>query len=82
MSCLKELKASLLLPLQDAQVTMECVIAQRFHRSIMGPKGSRIQAITREHCVQIKFPDREDQQGKNPVGLLFALLMFNTTLLW
>ncbi|XP_012680775.1 high density lipoprotein binding protein a [Clupea harengus] len=47
----------------DAQVTMECVIAQRFHRSIMGPKGSRIQAITREHCVQIKFPDREDQQA-------------------
>ncbi|XP_041912276.1 high density lipoprotein binding protein a isoform X1 [Alosa sapidissima] len=46
----------------DAQVTMECVIAQKFHRSIMGPKGSRIQAITREHNVQIKFPEREDQQ--------------------
>lgn len=49
---------------QDAQVTMECVIPQKFHRSIMGPKGSRIQQITRDHNVQIKFPEREDLQGK------------------
>nr|XP_055069916.1 high density lipoprotein binding protein a isoform X2 [Misgurnus anguillicaudatus] len=46
----------------DAQVTMECVIPQKFHRSIMGPKGSRIQQITKDHNVQIKFPDREDLQ--------------------
>ncbi|XP_038572666.1 high density lipoprotein binding protein a isoform X2 [Micropterus salmoides] len=46
----------------DAQVTMECVIPQKFHRSIMGPKGSRIQQITRDHNVQIKFPEREDPQ--------------------
>nr|BAE20148.1 high density lipoprotein-binding protein vigilin [Anguilla japonica] len=49
----------------DAQVTMECVIPQKFHRSIMGPKGSRIQQITRDHNVQIKFPDREDTQGSS-----------------
>ncbi|KAJ8418609.1 hypothetical protein AAFF_G00001080 [Aldrovandia affinis] len=47
----------------DAQVIMECVIPQKFHRSIMGPKGSRIQQITRDHGVQIKFPDREDPQA-------------------
>ncbi|CAL9695903.1 unnamed protein product [Knipowitschia caucasica] len=47
----------------EAQVTVECVIAQKFHRSIMGPKGSRIQQITRDHNVQIKFPDREDPQA-------------------
>uniref|UniRef100_A0A7N6B8T4 Vigilin n=1 Tax=Anabas testudineus TaxID=64144 RepID=A0A7N6B8T4_ANATE len=41
----------------DAQVTIECVIPQKFHRSIMGPKGSRIQQITRDHNVQIKFPE-------------------------
>uniref|UniRef100_A0A8B9JZ61 Vigilin n=1 Tax=Astyanax mexicanus TaxID=7994 RepID=A0A8B9JZ61_ASTMX len=41
----------------DAQVTMECVIPQKFHRSIMGPKGARIQQITRDHNVQIKFPE-------------------------
>ncbi|KAM8746098.1 high density lipoprotein binding protein a isoform 1-T1 [Acanthopagrus schlegelii] len=50
----------------DAQVTIECVIAQKFHRSIMGPKGSRIQQITRDHNVQIKFPEREDQQAAPP----------------
>ncbi|XP_029905438.1 high density lipoprotein binding protein a [Myripristis murdjan] len=50
----------------DAQVTMECVIPQKFHRSIMGPKGSRIQQITRDHNVQIKFPDREDVQAAPP----------------
>ncbi|XP_027002519.2 high density lipoprotein binding protein a [Tachysurus fulvidraco] len=47
----------------DAQVTMECVIPQKFHRSIMGPKGARIQQITRDHNVQIKFPEREDAQA-------------------
>ncbi len=52
------------LNVQDAHVTLECVILQKFHRSIMGPKGSRIQQITKDHNVQIKFPDREDQQGK------------------
>uniref|UniRef100_A0A673J8B8 Vigilin n=1 Tax=Sinocyclocheilus rhinocerous TaxID=307959 RepID=A0A673J8B8_9TELE len=51
----------------DAHVTMECVIPQKFHRSIMGPKGSRIQQITKDHNVQIKFPDREDQQADAPV---------------
>lgn len=54
---------------QDAQVTMECVIPQKFHRSIMGPKGSRIQQITRDHNVQIKFPEREDPQGKHMSGV-------------
>lgn len=44
----------------EAQVTIECMIPQRFHRSIMGPKGSRIQQITRDHGVQIKFPEREE----------------------
>eukprot|EP00066_Takifugu_rubripes_P007967 XP_003973835.1 PREDICTED: vigilin [Takifugu rubripes] len=47
----------------DAQVTVECVIPQKFHRSIMGPKGSRIQQITRDHNVLIKFPEREDLQA-------------------
>uniref|UniRef100_A0A4X2LU28 Vigilin n=1 Tax=Vombatus ursinus TaxID=29139 RepID=A0A4X2LU28_VOMUR len=44
----------------EAQVTMECAIPQKYHRSIMGPKGSRIQQITRDYGVQIKFPDREE----------------------
>uniref|UniRef100_A0A2I2YFJ9 Vigilin n=1 Tax=Gorilla gorilla gorilla TaxID=9595 RepID=A0A2I2YFJ9_GORGO len=44
----------------EAQVTLECAIPQKFHRSVMGPKGSRIQQITRDFSVQIKFPDREE----------------------
>ncbi|XP_065736334.1 vigilin isoform X2 [Phocoena phocoena] len=47
----------------EAQVTIECAIPQKFHRSVMGPKGSKIQQITRDYNVQIKFPDREE----NPV---------------
>ncbi|XP_071500490.1 vigilin-like [Diadema antillarum] len=42
----------------EQQVSIECVIPQRFHGTVMGQKGSRIQSITREHEVNIKFPDR------------------------
>ena len=35
----------------------------------MGPKGSRIQQITRDHNVQIKFPEREDQQGERGISV-------------
>lgn len=44
----------------ESQVSVEVAIPQRYHRAIMGPKGCRIQHITREHEVQIKFPERED----------------------
>lgn len=41
-------------------MTAEVAIPQRYHRAIMGPKGCRIQHITREHEVQIKFPERDE----------------------
>lgn len=44
-------------------MTLECAIPQKFHRAVMGPKGSRIQQITRDYNVQIKFPDREENPG-------------------
>uniref|UniRef100_A0A665VND7 Vigilin n=1 Tax=Echeneis naucrates TaxID=173247 RepID=A0A665VND7_ECHNA len=44
----------------ESQVSVEVAIPQRYHRAIMGPKGFRIQHITREHEVQIKFPERDD----------------------
>uniref|UniRef100_A0A8C2NHY5 Vigilin n=1 Tax=Capra hircus TaxID=9925 RepID=A0A8C2NHY5_CAPHI len=53
---------------QEAQVTMECTIPQKFHRSVMGPKGSKIQQITRDYNVQIKFPDREENPGGSWLG--------------
>ncbi|XP_028983098.1 vigilin [Betta splendens] len=44
----------------ESQVSVEVAIPQRYHRAIMGPKGCRIQHITREHEVQIKFPERDE----------------------
>uniref|UniRef100_A0A8C9Z5Z0 Vigilin n=1 Tax=Sander lucioperca TaxID=283035 RepID=A0A8C9Z5Z0_SANLU len=47
----------------ESQVSVEVTIPQRYHRAIMGPKGCRIQYITREHEVQIKFPERDDSEA-------------------
>uniref|UniRef100_A0A8C1RXI5 Vigilin n=1 Tax=Cyprinus carpio TaxID=7962 RepID=A0A8C1RXI5_CYPCA len=47
----------------ESQVNVEVLIPQRYHRAIMGPKGCRIQQITREHEVQIKFPDRDESEA-------------------
>ncbi|XP_060690992.1 high density lipoprotein binding protein a [Hemiscyllium ocellatum] len=47
----------------EAQVTIECVIPQKFHRMVMGAKGLNVQQITKDHNVQIKFPEREENQA-------------------
>uniref|UniRef100_A0A672LX40 Vigilin n=1 Tax=Sinocyclocheilus grahami TaxID=75366 RepID=A0A672LX40_SINGR len=47
---------------QESQVNVEVLIPQRYHRAVMGPKGCKIQQITREHDVLIKFPDRDESQ--------------------
>ncbi|XP_078419626.1 vigilin-like [Cetorhinus maximus] len=44
----------------EAQVTIECIIPQKFHRMVMGAKGLNVQQITKDHSVQIKFPEREE----------------------
>ncbi|XP_057712200.1 vigilin isoform X2 [Corythoichthys intestinalis] len=44
----------------ESRVSVEVTIPQHYHRAVMGPKGSRIQYITREHEVLIKFPERDD----------------------
>ena len=46
---------------QESQVTMECIIPQKFHRTVMGAKGMKVQEITREFDVGIKFPDRPSE---------------------
>lgn len=38
---------------------MEVVIPQRLHRTIMGARGFKVQQVTTEHDVQVKFPDRD-----------------------
>lgn len=40
-------------------VTEECIILQKHHRTVMGAKGRKVQMITSEYDVQIKFPDRD-----------------------
>jgi len=49
----------------DAQVSIECVIPQKYHRTVMGAKGAKVQAITVNNGVNIKFPERptDDQNG-------------------
>lgn len=42
----------------EQQVTMDCIIPQKFHRTLMGSKGVRVQSITTEHDVKIKFPEK------------------------
>lgn len=42
----------------ESQVTIDCIIPQKHHRVVMGPRGSKVQQITYEHDVHIKFPDR------------------------
>ena len=41
------------------------VIPQKDHRTVMGAKGCKVQSITQEFDVQVKFPDREarDENG-------------------
>lgn len=43
----------------ESMVSLECVVAQKYHRNIMGAKGVHVQKVTSEHNVQIKFPDRD-----------------------
>uniref|UniRef100_A0A2P2HWJ6 Vigilin n=1 Tax=Hirondellea gigas TaxID=1518452 RepID=A0A2P2HWJ6_9CRUS len=42
----------------DCQISMDVVIPQRQHRTVMGPRGSCIQNIIATHNVEIKFPER------------------------
>ncbi|KAG0729485.1 Vigilin [Chionoecetes opilio] len=43
----------------EEMVEMEVVIPQRYHRTVMGARGSKVQAITTGHEVQIKFPEKD-----------------------
>ena len=54
--------------LQEAQVTIECMIPQKHHRAGMGAKGSNVQEVTKDWNVNIKFPDRprQDQKPTSP----------------
>ena len=37
---------------------IQCIVPQKFHRSLLGNKGKYVQEISASFSVQIKFPDR------------------------
>ncbi|KAK6618489.1 hypothetical protein RUM43_013682 [Polyplax serrata] len=51
----------------ESMITIECVIPQKHHRTVMGSKGTKVQNITSDYKVQIKFPER-DAQGDSYQG--------------
>jgi len=46
----------------ENQITIEFIVPAKLHGNIMGSKGHRIQEITKEHNVQVKFPDRKNNE--------------------
>lgn len=44
-------------------MTIECIIPQRHHRTVMGARGAKVKDITAEFDVQIKFPERDATEG-------------------
>jgi len=64
--CVEGAKAKLneLVDDQENQVTIECIIDEKYHRTVIGQKGKNVQGITSTYNVQIKFPDRGNQKEK------------------
>lgn len=52
----------------ESMVTIECVIAQKHHRSVMGKRGAKVQAITHDFDVQVKFPERKAETNGEVVN--------------
>merc|ERR1719323_982938 len=53
----------------EDKVAIDCEIDQSFHRTVMGAKGSKIQKITTDFNVQIKFPDKAVENGGETNGV-------------
>lgn len=62
--------------IQEAQVTLDCAVPRKHHGSIMGPKGHRIQEISKTHNVIIKIPDR-NTEGTKDIYRICELVFFN-----
>ncbi|XP_063821782.1 vigilin [Ostrinia nubilalis] len=63
--CIEAAKARINEIIEDleAKVTIECVISQRHHRTVMGARGAKVKDITAEFDVQIKFPERDTSEA-------------------
>ncbi|XP_042234128.1 vigilin-like [Homarus americanus] len=49
----------------EEMIHMEVIIPQKYHRTVMGARGSKVQAITTEFDVQIKFPEKDSGHVTN-----------------
>lgn len=54
----------------QAMVTIECVISKKHHRSVMGKRGAKVQMITSEFDVQIKFPEQKAETNGDVNGTI------------
>ena len=52
----------------DCQVTIECEIDQQYHRTVMGPRGTKLQKICADFNVQIKIPERRQREQQQQNG--------------
>jgi len=52
----------------EQMTEVQCNVAQKHHRSLLGNKGKYVQEISAKYNVQIKFPDRRkpDDQPSSP----------------
>ena len=63
-NCVDAAKARILEIVSDLenQVTINCEIDQQYHRTVMGARGSKVQQVCSEYNVQIKIPERNQNQ--------------------
>lgn len=52
----------------QAMVTIECVILKKHHRSVMGKRGAKVQQITSDFDVQVKFPEQKSETNGDVNG--------------
>lgn len=52
----------------QSMVTIECEIPRKHHRSVMGKRGAKVQMITSEFDVQIKFPEQKAETNGDVVN--------------
>ncbi|XP_018320346.1 vigilin [Agrilus planipennis] len=52
----------------ESMITIDCIISQRHHRTVMGAKGQKVQRITAEYEVQVKFPERNNMDEYFPLN--------------
>merc|ERR1740131_712592 len=64
-NCIEAAMARISEIVQDLEelVTIDCEIDQTYHRTVMGAKGSKVQKVTSDHNVQIKFPDKAGEMN-------------------